>query len=145
LTVRRIPFLTLLLAAASFAGACGNDSPTGPSDPGSSPVEITESLPPEPGTLAPNGGITHTSAVQQAGSITVTLSSLAPDSSAVIGVALGSWNGLSCAQTIVKDDATQGTSILGTATATGNYCVRVYDAGGSLAGPVQYQLTVRHF
>ena len=145
MTLRRIPSLALLLAAALLAGACGSDSPTGPSDPGNAPVEVTETFPPEPGTLSPNGGITHLFAVQQAGTIRVTVTSLAPDSAAVIGIALGSWNGTSCSQTIVKDDATQGTIIIGNATATGSYCVRVYDAAGSLGQAVQYQLTVQHF
>jgi hypothetical protein len=135
----------LLITAIVLTGAaCGDDTPTGPSAP--EPVEVTELFPAEaPGTLARNGGDTHIFAVQQAGTITVSLTTLAPDSTALIGLALGSWNGFACSQTIVKDDATQGSSILGTATSTGNYCVRVYDATGALAQPVEYQVTVRHF
>jgi hypothetical protein len=144
LTFRRLPSLTLLLAAITLtAAACGDDSPSGPSAP--APVQITEMVPEAPGTLTRNGGITHIFPVQQAGSISVALSTLAPDSTATVGLGLGSWNGTSCAQTIVKDDATQGTTILGEATATGNYCVRIYDAAGTLSGAVEYQLTISHF
>jgi hypothetical protein len=145
LTLRRLRSLPVLMAAIALLGAgCGDDTPTGPSAP--EPVEVTELFPPEaPGTLARNGGITHIFAVQQAGTITVSLTTLAPDSTALIGLALGSWNGFACAQTIVKDDTTQGSSILGTATSTGNYCVRVYDSTGALPQSVEYQVTVRHF
>jgi hypothetical protein len=108
-------------------------------------VEITELFPSEaPGTLTPNGGITHLFAVQQSGSIIVSLTTLAPEGF-TIGMALGTWNGTSCSQSLVNDEAAEGTGVLGTATGTGNYCVRVYDATGSLTQPVEYQLTVRHF
>lgn len=142
MTLPRIPSLTLVVALA-FTGACGSDSPSAPSDTG--PTEITETIPSEPGTLTPNGGITHIFGVQQAGRILVALTTLAPDSTARIGLGLGSWDGSSCTQTIVNDAATQGTSILGEATATGNYCVRVYDPEGRLTQPLRYQLTVAHF
>ena len=146
MTLRRLPSSVLLLAAVALASACGSDSPTGPSDPGDTPVEITEMFPSDaPGTLTPNGGATFGFPVQRAGRITVTLTSLAPDPAGRIGLNLGSWNGVACVQHITKDDATQGTTIVGEATGTGNYCIRVYDASGSLAGPVQYQVTVTHF
>jgi hypothetical protein len=147
LTFRPTSSLTLLLLVAALAGAaCGSDSPTGPTDPGETPVEITELFPPDAsGTLTRNGGITHAFPVMQAGRITVTLTTLAPDSTAIIGMGLGAWNGVACAQNIFKDDATQGTSLIGNATATANYCVRVYDAAGTLTQPVEYQLTVTHF
>ena len=144
MTLRRIPSFTLLAATIVLTGAaCGDDTPTGPSAP--EPVEITETFPSEaPGTLTRNGGVTHAFAVQQAGTITVSLTTLTPEGS-LVGLALGSFNGTSCSQTIVKDDATQNTSIIGTATSTGNYCIRVYDSAGSLSQPVEYQVTVRHF
>lgn len=135
-------FTTLALTTAG----CGSDTPTGPTDPGDTPVEITESFPASgPGTLTPNGGITHIFGVQRAGRITATLTTLAPDSSVRLGLNLGSWNGVACTQHITKDDATQGTTIIGEATATGNYCIRIFDSAGTLTGPVEYQTTVTHF
>ena len=145
MTLRRLPRPVVLLTALAL-GACGSNTPTGPSDPGETPVEITEAFPPEgPGTLTPNGGITHAFGVQRAGRITATLTTLAPDPAARIGLNLGSWNGVACTQHITKDDATQGTTIVGEATATGNYCIRVYDSAGTLTESVQYQVTVTHF
>ncbi len=145
MTLRRTSSLTLLLAVAALTAAACGDSSTGPTDPGTTPVEITELFPSEgPGTLTPNGGITHLFVVQQSGSIVVTLTTLTPEGFTV-GMGLGTWNGTTCAQTIVSDAATQGTGIVGTATGTGNYCVRVFDAAGSFTGPVEYQLAVSHF
>ena len=136
-----VPFVAL---TALISIACGDDTSTAPDAP--TPVSITQTFPAEgPGTLTPNGGITHFFAVQQAGRITATLTSLAPDSATIVGLSLGSWNGASCAQTISRDEATQGSGIVGDATSTGNYCVRIYDARGSLTQPVQYQITVTHF
>lgn len=145
MTFRYAVSVHLFLAVAALgAAACGDDSPTGPTP--TEPVAITESFPADsPGTLTPNGGVTHSFGVQQAGQILVNLTSLAPDSTAVIGLSLGSWNGTSCSQTISNDKATQGTNLVGEATVTGNYCARVYDAGGQLREPVTYRLTVTHF
>ena len=140
---RHAAFATLCLATALAAAACGDDSPTGPSDPG--PVQITETFPDEaPGQLMRNGGITHTFPVQQTGNITVVVTTLAPEG-VTIGLSLGSWNGVSCSQGLSKDDAVLNSSVIGNATGTGNYCVRVYDPNGSLTGPAEYQLTVTHF
>jgi hypothetical protein len=143
--LNRLPVFVLL---AAFAASCGdNDFDNAPSDPGTSPPPtISETFPPEPGTLTPNGGVTHPFVVQRVGEVTATLTTLTPEGT-VVGLGLGTWNGSVCsfAQGIARDAATQGQTLVGNATATANYCVRVYDAAGSLTGPVQYQVTVTHF
>ena len=142
LMFRHAALVTLCLATALAGAACGDDSPTGPTDPG--PVQIIETFPASaPGRLTPNGGVTHTFPVQQTGDIIVAVTTLPEGVS--IGVSLGSWNGVSCSQGISRDDVVLNGGVVGQATGTGNYCVRVYDANGSLTGPVEYQLTVTHY
>jgi hypothetical protein len=61
-------------------------------------------------------------------------------------VSLGTWNALAntCQIVLANDNATQGASILGTASGPGDFCVRVYDVG-RLQGATEYTLTVVHF
>jgi pimeloyl-ACP methyl ester carboxylesterase len=138
--LRSAPFRALLLLAP-LAVACGdNDAPTGPSAP--EPIAITE---PFTGTLTPNGGRTHEFVVQQAGTLSVRLSALAPDDTVVIGLSLGTWNGQVCAATLPNDKATLNTVVTGTAQNTGLYCARVYDAAGTLTAATDYTIDVTHF
>jgi hypothetical protein len=134
----------LLLAAVLFAGCAEDDAPTAPTDP---PVAITEQFPApdqSPLTLTPHGGVTHPFVVQRAGDVTVRIDALEP-AEAVIGISLGPLSAQACSAVIARDNAMLGHSIVGTATATGSFCVRVYDAGGTLTGPVTYRITVQHF
>jgi hypothetical protein len=135
---RTIPSLALILAAGLFAG-CGDDNelPTTPTDP---PVELTESF---ADRLTINGAATHQFVVQRAGNVTATLTSLSPDSAAVISLALGTWNGQVCQILLANDAATTNTTVIGTASA-GNFCVRLSDVG-RLTAPTEYAVTVRHF
>ena len=138
---RTTSFLALVLAGSLLAAGCGDDDPApGPTDPG--PTQITESF---SGTLNVNGGVTHSFVVQRAGAATATISSLTP-SDAVVGLSLGPLSAQACSATagVSRDNATSGTSITGAASA-GNFCVRIFDAAGSLPGPVAYELTVTHF
>jgi hypothetical protein len=135
---RTISCLALILAAGLLAG-CGdnNDLPTTPTDP---PVELTESF---TETLTINGARTHQFAVQRAGNVSATLTSLSPDSAAVISLALGTWNGQVCQILLANDAATTNTTVIGTASA-GNFCVRLSDVG-RLTAQTDYAVTVRHF
>jgi hypothetical protein len=120
------------------AAGCGSNTPTTPTTP--TPTTITETY---DGTLTVNGAITQPFAVQTAGTVVATPVALDP-SDATIGVALGTWNGAACSLVVTNDKAIVGTAVTGAATATGNYCVRVYDIG-QLSGPVAYQITVTHY
>ena len=135
---RPIPLLALILAA-SLCAACGDDdTPTTPTP--DTPTELTETF---SGTLTVNGAATHPFVVQRAGNVTAALSSLSPDSAAVISLALGTWNGQSCQIIIANDAATTNSIAVGTASA-GNFCVRLSDVG-RLTAPTDYSVTVRHF
>src|SRR5688572_13442157 len=120
---RPISVLALFLTAGLFSG-CGDsiETPTTPTDP---PVEIAE---PFTGTLTINGAFTHAFIVQRAGQATATLTSLSPDSAAVISLSLGTWNGQVCQILLANDAATLNTTVVGTASA-GNFCVRLLDVG----------------
>ena len=136
-----VPFVLL---AAALTGACGSSlsNPTGPSNP-SAPTQISEAF---EGTLTVNGATTYPFAVQQTGTVTATLSALSPDD-AIVGLQLGTWNSTtaSCAvPSIYNDNATSGASVIGSATSTANFCVRIADVG-KLAGPTDYVITVTHF
>ena len=134
---RTISCLALILAAGLAAGCGDDDLPTTPTDP---PVEVVE---PFTGTVTINGAATHQFVVQRAGNVTATLTSLTPDSAAVISLALGTWNGQVCQILLANDAATTNTIVIGTASA-GNFCVRLSDVG-RLAAATDYSVTVNHF
>ena len=130
-----------LLLLAPLATACGSDNPTtNPNAP--TPVAVTETL---TGTLTPNGGRTHEFVVQQAGTVTVKLTALAPDDTISIGLSLGTWNGAVCSAILSNDKASLNTTVTGTAQNTGFFCARVFDAAGSLIAATDYTIDVTHF
>lgn len=132
--------ITLALLAAAMLAGCSNDnsSPTAATP----PTAINDVF---SGTLTLNGATTYPFAVQQTGTVTVSVTTVS-DPAAIIGVSLGTWNSnASCQIIITNDRAVQGTAVIGTAANAGNFCVRVADATGALAAPVDYQITVNHF
>jgi len=132
---RNVRALSLLLLPL-FA-ACGSDTTTVVAP---TPVSITETF---AGTLNRNGGTTYPVVVGQ-GQVTVTLNTLTPDNTIAIGLALGTWNGVSCAITITNDKALPGVSVVGSVNTVGSVCVRVYDVG-NVANPLTYEVKVVHF
>ena len=134
LTLRALP-LALFVA---LLGACDDDTPTTPVAPTPDPIIETFS-----GNLNPNGGATHTFTSTTTGSMSATLTTLGPDS-AVLGFAIGTWNGTYCSHISAKDDAIQTSVLYGTVTLTAApLCVRVYDVG-RFTGTVSYTITVSH-
>jgi hypothetical protein len=130
----------LLLLAPLASSACGSDDPVTPTEP--EPVAVTETF---SGTLSPNGGRTYSFAVARAGTITAKISALAPDDTVKVGLAIGTWNGAVCAQSIPNDSATLNTTVVGTAQQTGQFCARIYDALGTLTASADFTLEVTHF
>ena len=130
-----------LLLLAPLAAGCGDDNSTNtPTAP--TPVAVTETL---SGTLTPNGGRTHEFVVQQAGTVVVKLTALAPDASISIGLSLGTWNGAVCQAILSNDRALLNAAVTGNAQNTGFFCARVYDAAGSLTAPTDYTIDITHF
>jgi len=136
---RPLSAFAFVLAIGLSASACDSDTPTGPTE--EPPVAVTETF---SGTVTLNGAVRHTFVTQRAGSVTATLGTLSPDSTTVLSLSLGTWNGQTCQLIIARDDITSGGSVVGEATA-GNFCVRVSDPNGQLTQPVGYEVNVTHF
>ncbi len=100
------------------------------------------------GTLSQNGAFTHIFTIQTLGAVTVTIVSLAPNTSQIVGLSLGVWNGTACSTSpqtggSAIDTATSGSSITLNATAAGNLCARLYDVG-FVTQPVIYTMQITH-
>ena len=139
--VRSTALFLAVLALAGAASGCSSDD----NDPGTSPTTpattVTETF---SESVNPNGARVHPFAAQAPGTVTATLTTLEPNTTVLIGLGLGTWNGVSCAITISDEKATQGVTLIGTASAAGNLCVRVYD-NGNLTQSASYLVTVTHF
>jgi hypothetical protein len=130
--------ITLLLLFAGVGSGCLGSTPTAPST--SEPVAVAETL---QGTLSVNGARTHSFTVDRAGDVTARLTILS-DQAAIVGLGLGTWNGTTCAIILANDAATIGSSVAGTAEATGDFCARISDIG-LLVTSVDYIIDVSHF
>jgi hypothetical protein len=137
-SIVRALMLVFVLAGTT---ACGDDEPTTPTDPTDTRPTLTDTF---SGTVTVNGARTHRFDTGGSGRIDATLTTLAPDSAARIGLSIGTWNGSACQIVIANDNATQGTLVPGNAGSAGAFCVRLYDVG-QLSGPADYTVTVVHF
>ena len=126
------------IALMPLAAACGSsNNPTNPT-----PTQVTETF---TGTVSQNSSSTITYNTATAGTVTATLTALAPDATAVIGFALGTWDGSACQLVIVDPAGTTGSVHGGNVSTKGTYCVHLYDVGKIAAdAPVTYTLTVTH-
>jgi hypothetical protein len=141
---RLLPGMLLLILAMSVAGCDDSTSntpntPTTPSTP-TTPT-TTETF---TGTLNKNGGITFPFTATAAGTVAVTLSSVAPDATLQIGLSLGTWTGTACQVVIANDAAAQNAIVTGTLTAAASLCVRVYDATEKVNTAVDFTVSVVH-
>jgi hypothetical protein len=138
--MRRSTHLKLLFVAVAVAlafWACNNTIPTTSTTPAPTTTETFQ------GTLNPNGARTFSFSTQAAGTITTTLTSVSPDSTTTIGMALGTWNGAACQVILANDNAVQSTVLTGASTGAGSLCVRVYDVG-NLTANEDFTVTVEH-
>lgn len=137
--MRSIARTLLLMALAMSAGGCDDDTtPTTPTP----PAMVTETL---TGTVTVNGAQTQSFTTEAAGSVTATLTMLAPNSSATIGLSLGIFTPTAntCQIVVANDAAVQGTRVTGSVSSAGSYCVRIYDVG-QLTAAANYTITVEH-
>ena len=134
--IRSIPAWALAVLVALATGACGGQNLTAPTTP--APAPQTEVF---TGSLNINGAITHPFTSQAGGTITATLTTVDPDGT--IGMSLGTWNGVACQITIANDLAVVNTTVTGTASSVGNFCVRLYDVG-KVTSTTSYQVSVVH-
>ena len=135
---RRLRRACSMVALATLASA-GCETTTTPQEPD----------PPTPTTLSFSGALTIHSATTHRfstgpGEINVRLKVLAPVETVIIGMALGEWTGATCNIRIADDNAVFNALLIGSATASGEFCARIYDVG-KLAEPTDYTIDVTHF
>ena len=140
--MHRFSYRAVLLAAAIVAvvvmTACANEALTNPTI--VTPCPCTDGF---SGTLSKNGAFTHTFSITNLGALTASIIALAPNTTQIVGLQLGVWNGVSCTAASTTDTATTGSSITLNASSAGTLCVRLYDVG-FITEPVLYQLQVVH-
>lgn len=142
---RLIPAVLLAAALAVVAGCNDKNTPTTPTTTPTTPTTPNTTTETFTGTLNMNGAVTFPFVAGAAGTVTATLTTVAPDSSIAIGLSLGSWTGSACQISIANDSATQTTAVPGTVSAPASLCVRVYDTGKvTAAQPVTFTVTVVH-
>jgi hypothetical protein len=129
--------LGCVLTAVAAAGCDSTATVTTPTTPG---VSTTESF---SGSISVNGAVTYQFTSSSRGTVTATLTTVGPDTTLIIGVSLGTWNGTSCQVLLANDAAAQGATVLGTVSGVGNLCLRVYDVG-KLTGTATYTVDVTH-
>jgi len=135
---RRTHSILLVVALALGSWACSNTAPT--TLPTPTPPTTTDTF---EGSINPNGAKTFSFIVQTGGTVTTTLTTVSPDSTVAIGLAVGTWDGAACSVFKANDNAPQGTSITVTASGAGSLCVRVYDVG-NLLDVASFVVTVVH-
>jgi len=128
----------LFWAATTLAGCGSNNNPIASTP--ITPVTVTETF---SGSLNVHGAQTHSFAVDRAGTVSATIKTLS-DSAATLGVSLGTWNGAACAIIISNTAAVLNTTVTGTATSTGRFCVWLNDVGKLTEG-VDYSVDVTHY
>ena len=133
--------LAIALPALGAAGCDNNTDLSGVASTTTASTQVTEAF---SGTLSVNGAATFNFAALAAGSVTAGLKSVSPSSDAILGLGLGTWNGTACQIVIANDAATTSLIIIGTTSAAGNLCVRVYDVG-KLTATQTVEITVTHF
>ncbi len=129
--------MLVVLGLAASSWSCSNTTPTTVT-PNPNPVSEQFS-----GTLTVNGAQIFTFHASTPGTITVTLTTLSPDTTTQVGLSLGTWNGAACQAIIANDKAVQGTTVTGTATASATLCARAYDVG-NLSQSESVVVTVIH-
>jgi hypothetical protein len=128
--------LLVLVAALIGAPACESETPVTPTVPDPTTDTFT-------GRLTKNGAATFPFTVKAGGNISASLATLGPDSTTVVGLSLGTWNGTACAIVIANDAAVQGTIVLGQTTGSGSLCVRIFDVG-NVVDPLDFTINVIH-
>lgn len=130
----------MLLTGVLFVAGCDNDPDTGNTPTEPAPT-VTDTF---TGTITTNGAMTHTFTVAAGGLVTATLTTVTPDATVQVGLALGTWNGTNCQLVLTQENAVQGNAIIGRVSGSGTLCARIYDPASRLTQALTYTLTVVH-
>lgn len=139
--MRRVLTAALLLAPLAAASSACDDALVAPRAPTGPTTTTTETF---SGRITVNGAATHNFYSTSTGTVTATLTDLRPESTSKIGLAMGTWNGATCAIVLANDQAVRTSVVTGTvSTVGGSLCVRIYDVG-AMSEPTDYEITVVH-
>ena len=141
--VRRLVLATLLIALSLTLGACSNSISSGTLPSLTTPVTETFT-----GSFGQGGSISQSFTVAATAPLTVSLTDVQPLTTMGLGVILGTWDGLTCAATVIAQNphARLGATALTGTASSGNYCVKIYDSGNVPAGwTVSYTVQVVHY
>jgi hypothetical protein len=137
--------LCIPLVAILALTACGSDSGDDATSP--TPVLATDTF---SGSIEQNGAAVHSFTVTSSGyTLLAGYTAISPASVTALGVGIGSWDTStsSCSLNITQNDTARSgsTAISGTVN-SGNYCVRIYDAGNIPAGAsASYSVQIQHY
>ena len=138
------PFVWLALALAAFGQACGGTkTPTSPTTTTSTTVPAgTDTW---SSTLAPRGTSSRSLVIPTAGTVTVTLASIALPATTEVGLGIGisSPGGSGCFLSTSINASVASASTLTTAVDPGTYCVALYDLG-TLTEVVGFRVSISH-
>lgn len=136
----RTPAWVAIVAMLATAG-CGG-SPLSPTE-----VEefnalttVTENF---SGSVAVGTTVSHAFAVTKAGSVTLTLTDITPDSGVLVGLGLGGWDGTNCSIQISTSEGKLNEVYQASTSGAGNFCVAIGDPG-TFAGDIGYTVKITH-
>ena len=134
---RSVLLLNLAVACSLAAVACGASQAATAAP---TPTPITENF---SGAIDKNGAVTFTFTVAAPGTITASITSLAPIVTLAVGMSIGTWDGTVCSASLSNDNARVSDQLTGNTAVTGSYCIRVYDVG-NITATEQVAITVIH-
>jgi hypothetical protein len=136
----RIPtplHVCLAVVAAILCGACGDDTPTAPTDTPRDPVTQTFAS-----NITPSGHATRFISTAQAGTIVVKLDSLSPSVPMGLGIGIARADTHECFLSTVFT-VSAGDEALRVDADSGAYCVQLFDVG-NLEGPAAFSITLTY-
>ena len=126
--------LSVLVLAAALGTSCNDPITTTTPSTGSTVIFTSQ--------LAVGGFTWRSITVNTAGEVKVFLSSLIPDTTARVGVGLGTFDGATCTLTTTTQAPAGGTdAVITTTLGTGNFCIRIWDLG-NLTKPNDFSISV---
>ena len=134
---RVIPLAALSLIVTGCGGGTADTTTT----PAPTSTTVTDTF---SGILTLNGAVTHPFTVTGVGGVSALLTALSPDAVKPVGLSMGTWNGSICQIVLANDVSIQGSVVVGTTSTVGDFCVRIYDANGTVVQPETYIIEVTH-
>jgi hypothetical protein len=95
------------------------------------------------GSVGVNGAQTFAFQALSSGFVQATIKTFGPETEMKVGFSIGTYNGITCQQILVNDEARQGITITGSVATAAALCVRLYDVG-QLTQANTFEITVIH-